>query len=311
MPVAGDGRVRVLVVSLCLAGVIAGAQEPTAGSNQREPSLVLKATTRLVGVSVIVQHKGKPVTGLKADDFTVTDNGKPQKIAVFSMETSGALPADGKKLPPNTFTNRVERSGTPASITIVLLDVVNTRREDQIYAKSDFIRFLKTVRPEDHIGVYVLAGGLRILHDYTTDASDLVAKVASLQGINLPQMGGPKNGMEGDSLMLDTMLRGSGMPGAQRDFWTENRVKSTLFALEFIANHLAQLPGRKNLIWISGGFPLDIGFDNMAAWRNPSRLQETFSREVDQCVRALNNANLAIYPVDARGLLTDPKLNAE
>ncbi|MGH9666741.1 MAG: VWA domain-containing protein [Bryobacteraceae bacterium] len=304
MPVAVCRKYRVLAVCLCAGWMAADAQEPA--PNPQEPPLLLKATTRLVDVSVIVQHKGQPVTGFKADDFTVADNGKRQKIAVFSMETSGALPAGGPKLPPDTFTNRLEqRAGTPASVTIVLLDVVNTRRVDRIYAKREFIRFLKTIQPRDHIGVYALAGGLRILHDYTTDSSDLVAKIASLQGINLPVMGGQKNGMDGDSLMLDAMLRGAGMPGAERDFWTENRVKGTLFALEFIANHLAQLPGRKNLIWISGGFPLDIGFDSMAAWHNPARLQETFSDQVDKCIRALNNANLAIYPVDARALMVD------
>src|SRR5579872_5385686 len=299
---------------LCADRMVVQAQEPvrSPGQNQPEPPLVLKATTRLVDASVVVQRKGQPVTGLKKDDFTVTDNGKPQKVAVFSMQTNTPLPRTEQKLPPNTFTNRLpEHAGAPSSVTIVLLDTVNTKYADQIYAKQQFVKFLRTIQPDDHIGVYVLSGGLRILHDYTADASDLVAKIASFKGSNLPDMGGQKNGMDGDTLMLDTMLRGAGMGPVERGFWTENRVQGTLFAIEFIANHLAQLPGRKNLIWISGGFPLDIGFDSMAAWRNPAIPQETFWDEVDKCVRAVNDANLAIYPVDARGLIVGSGYSAE
>jgi hypothetical protein len=88
-------------------------------------------------------------------------------------------------------------------------------------------------------------------------------------------------------------------------------VNGALKAIEFIANHLSAVPGRKNLIWVSGGFPLTIGLDSPAAMRDPAREHLTFSDEIDRTVRAVNDANLAIYPLDARGLMTSPQFSAE
>src|SRR6185312_5440170 len=108
----------------------------------------------------------------------------------------------------------------------------------------------------------------------------------------------------------DLSRAGGGTSPAERSFYTTDRIISTLHAFEFIAEHMAQLPGRKNLIWVSGGFPLDIGFDSIADWHNPAVDQRTFTEEVDRTLRAMNDANIAVYPVDARGLMTDPRFSA-
>lgn len=286
----------------------ATAQQPA-----EQSPLILKSTTRLVQVSVIATQKGSPAEGLKREDFTITDNGKPQQIALFSVDSSGALPAAAQPLPPGTFTNMLEqKSGAPSSITILLLDSMNTRFEDQAYAKQQIVRYLKTIQPDDRIGLYVLGGGLRILHDYTTDSKALLEKLASYRGENLPNLRASEPGAsDTDTLQLDAWLnnRGGSM-GAERDFYMANRVLGTLRSLQFIADHLARVPGRKNLIWVSGGFPLTLGFDNIAEFRDPARDQRTFNDEITQCVRAMNNANLAVYPVDAGGLMTDPRFSA-
>jgi VWFA-related protein len=87
-----------------------------------------------------------------------------------------------------------------------------------------------------------------------------------------------------------------------RDFVTENRVQTTKQAMIAIARHLAHVPGRKNLIWISGSFPLLI--------INPHETIN-FSKDLDDASRALNDANVAVYPVDARGLIGTDLGNAE
>jgi VWFA-related protein len=96
------------------------------------------------------------------------------------------------------------------------------------------------------------------------------------------------------------------------DFYTTNRVVNTLAAFEAIAQHLAGLPGRKSLIWVSGGIPLMIGFDEMpeAGGTFSTRDQRIFSPEMDAAVRALNNSGVAVYPVDARGLMPPPGFSA-
>lgn len=72
------------------------------------------------------------------------------------------------------------------------------------------------------------------------------------------------------------------------------RTGSTTAALEAVASHLAAIRGRKNLIWVSSGFP--IVFDDRLLGPH------TQSRPISRATRAINNANVAVYPVDARGL---------
>jgi VWFA-related protein len=298
-------KARILIPTLLAAAL--GAQEPQPPAAP-PPPLVLKATTRLVQVSVIV-HDGKnqPVSDLKKDDFQLKVNGNVQTIKVFSVDSRTSLPNNPEPLPPHIFTNRLEsNAGVPSAVTVLLIDLRNTGFADQVYAKAQAVKYLRTLEPGDHIGLYVLGGALRVLHDYTTDSTDLLKRLADLKDGTLPNIAGkePPDAMHGDAMLLDTLVRGLGaVSGAERDFYTTDRVLSTLRALEFIANHMARVPGRKNLIWVSGGFPLDIGFDNMAAFRDPSREMRSFADEIDRTVRAINDANMAIYPVDARGLM--------
>ena len=302
---------RFFLALLTISALIA-QQAPTAD----QPPVILKSTTRLVQVSVIAQDsKGQPIIDLKKEDFRIKVNGKDQPINVFELDSSAALPQGETKLPPNVFTNRMEvKPGQQSSVTIILLDTLNTKWADQVYAKAQVIRFLRTLQPEDHIGLYTLGSTLRVLHDYTADSSELLSRLEALKNKDLPDMTSkePTDAMHGDALLLDALQRGTGgVSPAERSFYTSLRVVGTLKAIEFIANHLAKTPGRKNLIWVSGGFPLEIGFDNAAAWRNPQIEQRTFGDEVAETVRAVNDANMAVYPVDARGLMVGNQFNAE
>src|SRR5580658_11231713 len=114
------------------------------------PDVVIRTTTRLVQVNVIVTKKGAPVPGLKKEDFQVFDNGKRQEIRLFSEETRAVLPSAAAPLPQGTFTNQLEqRSGTPAAVTAILLDGVNTKFSDQTYARQQVVQFLKQIQPAD------------------------------------------------------------------------------------------------------------------------------------------------------------------
>jgi VWFA-related protein len=302
---------RRFIPILALLAASSGAQEP-----------ILRTTTRLVQVNVIVtKHGGSAVPGLKKEDFRVFDNGKQQEIRQFSEETRAILPSAAAPLPRGTFTNELEqRSGTPAAVTAILLDGVNTRFSDQAYARQQVVRFLKQIQPEDRIAIYTLdSRGLRVLHDYTRDSSDLIAKLAQYQGDIAPDVTGSSEVSD----LLGGWLRSGG--GAERAFYLNDRIQLTLNAIEFVANNLGTLPGRKNLIWVSAAFPLQIGYlgssgasrgggmsgvsggmsrgTSATSFPRAPREQRDWTTETDRAVRALNNANLAIYPVDARGLV--------
>src|SRR5579864_5293488 len=98
------------------------------------PSLTLRANTRLVVVDVVVtSKKGQAVTGLTADDFTVEENGKKQKVSVF-LPPAPANRIPPASTPPGIFSNRPENVG-PAGVPIVLvLDAANSPFEQQAYA---------------------------------------------------------------------------------------------------------------------------------------------------------------------------------
>ncbi len=302
---------------------------------------VLHVETRLVEVNVVAQDsKGNAVTDLTRDDFTLFDNGKTVPIDVFSaisLETAPAAPT----LPPNTFTNRVGGPRAPSSVTLILLDGLNTRYEDQTWARAEVLRFLEKLQPQDRVAIYLLGEHLYILQDYTSNPKILLeilkkaksrvskelagsagpeatpgaARAGDLETA-LEQVGGVSGSGPGSAGLNATGLQLGGAMGAQAQeeaifasfethessFFVVDRVKRTLDALTAIANNLAQFPGRKNLIWVSAAFPVGIGSDQP---RQPgdTRDQLNFGHDVERAVRALNNADLAVYPVDARGLI--------
>jgi VWFA-related protein len=97
--------------------------------------------------------------------------------------------------------------------------------------------------------------------------------------------------------------------GPLSDLANINRVNTTKEAFEAIAYHVAGIPGRKNLVWISASFPLTIGFDGETL-PPINREVRAFTPEVERAARAINQANMAIYPVDARGLMPSNEFSA-
>jgi VWFA-related protein len=309
-----------LATVILLAGVTAGgARRPhpwqAPAQNQRPaptPQTSLKADTRLVQLSVLVHDKsGAPVRDLKKEDFVVLDEKKRQTIEIFSMETNLPPTTAPAALPPGTYTNRLASyAGVPNSVTVILLDGLNTPISDQAYARQGVVKFLGQIRPEDHVAVYTLGRDLRILHDFTNDASSLVRAVQQFRGRSTPDLAASSTAAPAGLGPLTSPSELSSLnfltaSETQREaaFYTDNRVAETIAAMKDIANHVSSLPGRKNLIWVSGSFPIAFGFDNSQS-NTFFENAKTFENDVADAVRAMNDASVAVYPVDARGLLT-------
>jgi VWFA-related protein len=289
--------------------IAAGAGQLRSAPDQGQAAAppVITATTRLVQVSVIAREKsGEPAAGLKAEDFRVQVDGRPQKISFFSAESTGLSTAPVEPLPPNTFTNILAARGQVINgITVVLLDLVNTRMVDRMFARQQLIKYLEEIQPQDRIGVYVFGGRLRVLHDYTADMSDFQKKLADAKNRLINVSGEETPGaLDKEQSEFDMAFAGRGGNALERQFYMRNRILGTLDVFKFIANHLARVPGRKNLIWLSGAFPVIYGFENRTI------MGEDYTDEVDATVRALNQANVAVYPIDARGLTTPPGFDA-
>jgi VWFA-related protein len=304
------------LIAILLATPQGTAQSPPPSPAQKTPAdqaPVFRVSTRLVQVSVVVHDShGQPVSDLKKEEFTVSEKGKPQEIRFFSMASSDRPAAPSAKLPPHVFSNTVAaHAAVPTSVTVVLLDFLNTSWVDQIYARKALIKFLGQIQPEDRIAIFALGKrSLTLLHDYTTDSASLIARLKKANG-EIP------SDLDASTLNSDTQdeLQNLGLAALadanqrEADFFTVGRVGSTLSTLQAIAQHLTGLPGRKNLIWLSGGFPLTIGFDEIPEIGS-TRDRRTFTHEMDAAVRALNNSGVAVYPVDARGLMVLPGFGA-
>jgi hypothetical protein len=82
----------------------------------------------------------------------------------------------------------------------------------------------------------------------------------------------------------------------------------TIEAMEQLARYLSAIPGRKNLIWFSGSFPIALDPDD--SLRSPFQAMRSYSDQMKQASELLSAARVAVYPVDARGLMTMPASDA-
>jgi VWFA-related protein len=273
----------------------------------------LRVSTRLVEVNVIVNDKhGNSMVGLSQNDFSVLDNGQPQKISAFSVETNLPLAPSRTPLPPGTFTNRPEElTSIPASVTVILLDALNTEAADQTLARKQVIRVLREIQPQEYVALYWLGDGLHILHDFTTDASVLQQVLTDYDSKSSRQLDNSE--LADPSLNTPNPSTPAGQASERQAFRlafdqrvanqsTRDRVRATVSALIAIANHLGTRKGRKNLVWVSSSFPVSLGYDKFDLdWMNDTG--EDFRADVQRAARALTDADIAVYPVDARGLL--------
>jgi VWFA-related protein len=310
-------RLRLVFPILWCLGTLAlrSAQTPpvperqTAQDSGTAPALRVNA--RLVEVNVIVNDKhGNPVTGLSQKDFSILDNGKGQEISVFTADTNRPLAGAPIPLPPDTYTNRPEeQTNIPASVTVILLDALNTEAAQQTLARSQVIHVLREIQPQEYVALYWLGDSLRVLHDFTTDASSLGQVLAeygskSSRQLENSELADPSLTSPNPSTPSASERQGFRMAFDQRvaNQSTGDRVRATTAALIAIGNHLGTRKGRKNLVWVSSSFPITLGYDKFDLnWMNDTGAN--FSADVRRAARALADADIAVYPVDARGLL--------
>jgi len=324
---------------------------------------VIQTGTHIVLVNVVAKDKhGKPVADLTRDDFVVRDNGEQQKIAYFTLEQAGSTPTPAAADTPArlTFTNRPGH-GMP-SVTVFLFDELNTKLSDQELAKKDFLHYLRGLPEDSRTAVFVLGDSLSLLHDFAQDMASLVAALEKHSNRVNPEVDAatapPASansiaGIQSTDAQWDSFIKSAGQPYV--DYTETLRATRTAAALETIAGHLEGIPGRKTLIWISGGFPIQLGLRNSAdsipqssrALERPagagrrgsgasagsssgsgansqsnssaasltnSQLPGTgqaFESDVARAIRALNEADVAVYPVDARGITTPAPFQAD
>jgi VWFA-related protein len=283
------------------------------------PPTVLQTNSGLVLVDVVVTNKGKPVMGLKKSQFQVMEDGKAQAITSFDEHTPEAAPVAIApiQMPPDTYTNRPAYPDA-STVNVLLLDALNTPLADQMQARQQMLHYLKTLPPGTPMAVFTLASRLRMVQGVSADRSVLNAAVGGAEANTQPSpVLDTVTNQALDSAVADSSSLGASQQAisAMQQFEADNiamqtdqRVRLTLQAMQQLARYTSGIPARKNLIWFSGSFPLDLDAD--ISLDSPLNATRNYSEELRETSHLLSAARVAVYPVDARGLLTLPMADA-
>jgi VWFA-related protein len=266
-------RSTVVLTSIFLAAALnlSNAQAPTSSLGQAnaqannpaspQSGYTLQANARIVLTDVTVTDaKGNPVRGLRQSAFRILDNKLPQHIASFEEHsgavTPAALPREKRGVYSNDFLEHL-----PSVLNVIVIDIIYLGITDQMYLYHEMTKFLGNVPNGQPVAIYLRAGEHTFLvQNFTSDRT----------------------------LLLDALRR-----AIPRFPPPEGAYLTGLDTMRQIASYLSQLPGRKNVIWFSGGsthflWPDELALHDDAAWR--------------QLYDELNQERIAVYPVDGRGL---------
>jgi VWFA-related protein len=288
------GGAALAIATLLLSSFLLPAQngtrqvEATGDSEYR-----IRVNADLVLVSVSVRDKrGDPVRGLKEADFSVLEDGKPQRLRSFDVEdvqqfaqggpaqveVQGApqvsvLPANGAK--PVTVRDR--------RLIVLMFDFINMQPDELNRAVGSAQNFVNRQMTEaDLVAVVTLSNSMQVSQDFTSDHSLLLQALRRMQGI------------EGQGLETGTTGTAEGQPD-QGQAYTEDDTEYNIFntdrrlqAIASLAKAMAGIDQKKSVLYFSSGMDRDTGNENQSQLR--------------AAINVAVKANVSIYPVDSRGL---------
>jgi VWFA-related protein len=283
------------------------------------------ARTELVLIPTLVTDKsGHHISGLKQEDFTVLENGVEQKVATFEEITTEAKPVprpNRSSASTGEFSNVMAAGPENRRVTVIMLDFINTPFLAQASARRELLKYLaQSVDQREPTALYTLTrSGIHPVHDFTTDPRVLVAALHKVKGDPLQMVDTPEDvealtgtaspdGSAGvdpaqvqtEAQKLQTMLEDQELNF--QSFEQRLAITYTLQGMQQVAQALAGFPGRKSLIWASGGFPFNVS-DNTMQLAPAGR--DTLSDVLpmyEHTWQLLNDAQISLYPVDVKGL---------
>jgi len=292
--------------------------------------------TELVQVPVVVTNGSGHVAGLTKDDFVIEENGKDKPIATF--EEVKATPGSVRRTPGafGQYSNMYAGATAPKSMTIFALDLINTPFYDQAYARQQLIKFLasKLDAGEPTALVLINRNGIRVLHDFTTDTSVLIAAMQKVLG-EVPAIQLASQDVGPELSAIEAFVNNGAGVDPYLELVQREAIMVTLESFQHVAEAFAGVPGRKSLIWATAAFPFgldpksgtiispqfvsqgaiqsthagaELGSGNLPELPSSTQIRSTEDlRSLEplyqRTFQMLSNSNIAVYPVDARGLI--------
>ena len=280
---------RLLQTVLCGLAALS-AVFPAALAQSSQPGvLTLHANARAVLLDVVVTDgHGHPIHNLKSNDFRVFEDGELQTIASLEQHHAATNLAVQPTLPPlgpNSFSNR-RQPATGGTYTVFLLDALDSPASAQMYAREQLLSWVGSMPPQNQVAIFQLDTQLHLIQGFTSDAAVIKAAVK-----------------ERSQPMLTAVPTGGGYTTAaiQMDFLTH--------AMQSIGAYLRTRPGRKNLVWFTGHIPR-YSYDDGTYVGGALHDSEGFLSNYIKSTDALVLGEVSVYPIDTRGLETDPSFSA-
>ena len=282
-------------------------------AQQKDGMVTFKSTSALVIVNCFVRDKsGKVIEGLKKEDFKLLEDGKPQTIAIFEFQKladpTPAAPAARPKPSLLAATTTAKEPAKPPApklpaaispskpgelryrdrrLMVLFFDFSSMQPPDQIRSQKAAQTFLREqMTPSDMVSILTFSNDLKVQQDFTDDKDQLIKVIKSFSI-------GEGSALSGVADTADTN-DGEDLQQAFISDETEFNIFNTdmkLAALSTAAKMLGSLPERKALVYFSSG----VGKTGV---ENQSQLMATINAAV--------KANVAFYPIDARGLVALP-----
>ena len=256
-------------------------------------------TTNIVVVNVtVLDRDGKPVENLTKNDFRLFEDGKQQQLQSvdFQRLTNRTLPpvtANAEAAPPTEpkgYNPEAERAAQHSNLAtkyqdrrlvVILFDFSSMQPAEQIRAKQAAVKFITTqMTASDTVAIQVFGTELRTVQDFTSNRDLLLA------AINKFHIGESSENADTADTGADAQDQSGQFVADETEFNIFN-ADVKLAGLQDAARQLGQYPEKKALIYISSGIQKN-GVDN----------QSQLAATVNTAVRA----NVAFYPIDARGL---------
>jgi VWFA-related protein len=252
------------VANWLLTGVMVFSAPAQTGSSSNPAPYTMQVNSHVVLTDVTVtDNLGNPVTGLTNSDFLILDNKKPQKLSSFEEHRQQIASFREASATPGSFSNDYLRH-PPAQVNVLLFDTTTINIEDQMFLFQQMKQFMNHLPAGEPFAVFARAGDMTVeLTSFTDDHAKLIAAIQKA----IPR------------------LR---LPSA--------RAASDLDTLQQIAMYLSQVPGRKNIVWFTGGSNMLLGPNPMWIAMDPQARRAIYD--------LLEAERICIYPIDARGLTT-------
>jgi VWFA-related protein len=278
------------------------ADQPPPGKPAQAPAL--KSSSDLVRIDVEVTDKsGKPIKGLRADQFVVTDDGKAQTISNFSYadieKVETAAEDDARPIVvsvdnegPNTrAAAAAEDQLRDRRLLVLFFDLTSMQPDDLIRAHDAADKFLKTqMTKADVVAVVAFSTKVTVLANFTNDRAVLAKAVAQLTETSASDISNPLYAAAQNGEYDVQEYTGAAFTPDETEFNVFN-TDQKLAAVEGLANVLGGIPGRKAVVEFTGGIT-QTGEENRTQLR--------------AATDAANRADVSIYSIDSRGLLAAP-----